>query len=210
MKNYKYIPPADWHFLTPYYDWLCAAFGLGKKFKQRILDLVELRDDEPVLDVGCGTGIFLLAAREKYPGIQITGLDPDESALEIARKRLEKAGIKDVPLLRGYVESLPFLPQSAAVCFSTLVFHHLPNEIKKRALAEIHRVLKPGGRLTLTDFGQTKNRLLPRLLWFEKQEYLAGNLTGLLPLYMEEAGFRNIHIVMKKWPLIRTIIAEKK
>lgn len=192
--DYKYIPPITWSFLTPLYDFFCTISGLGAGFKAKILNYVTLKDGMRVADIGCGTGVFLKAAKQKYPGVKFIGLDPDEKALAIAERRFAKVKI-EVELKQAFAESLPLSDSSTDVCFSTLAFHHMPDEIKQKAVREIHRVLKPGGVVVIADFGPSSTFLFSWLLpLFENVEYLHGNLQGLIRKYLQEAGFADMRI----------------
>ncbi|MDP3794055.1 MAG: class I SAM-dependent methyltransferase [Candidatus Uhrbacteria bacterium] len=206
---YRYIPPVTWHWLTPCYDFLCAITGLGKRFRKKVLHAIALRGDETVIDVGCGTGVFLALAKKTYPRLPLIGIDPDKEALAIAKRRLLKKNL-DVELHEAFAESLPIPNASADVCFSTLAFHHMPNEIKQKALQEIYRILKPSGRVVIADFGATDSRW-PRALLrlFEKIEYVEGNFKGLIPHYLKQAGFQEIIIAKKHFPAIHLVIAHK-
>lgn len=194
QPSYKYIPPITWPFLTPLYDFFCTISGLGATFKAKILNSVILEDGMRVADIGCGTGIFLKVAKEKYPRATFIGLDPDEKALAIAERRLAKAKL-GVELKLAFAESLVLPDGSIDVCFSTLAFHHMPDEIKQKAVREIHRILKPGGVVVIADFGPSSKFLFSWLLpLFENVEYLRGNLQGLIRKYLREAGFVDIQI----------------
>lgn len=206
--DYRYIPPITWRFLTPLYDFLCAVSGLGERFKRKILRSVSLKDGMTVLDVGCGTGVFLALLKETYPGVKCIGIDPDQDALGIAERRLKKVRL-GAELREAFAESLPIPAEAVDVCFSTLTFHHMPDEIKRRAAQEMHRVLKPGGLAVIADFGESKSRFLRKILFFEKLEYLEGNLNGAIPRYLKEAGFKEPVVVGAHFPGIQIIRARK-
>jgi len=206
--DYRYIPPITWPILTPLYDFFCVIGGLGTRFKKKVLRAISLREGMHVLDIGCGTGVLLKAAKEMYPKVSFIGCDPNKKALAIAERRLAKAKLS-VELTEAFAESLPFPNGSLDVCFSTLAFHHMPNEIKRRAIAECYRILSPGGRIVIADLGETKSILLRKALFFEKIEYLEGNFTGVIPRFLTEAGFKGIRIVGRHFPCIDIIVAEK-
>gem|GEM_PF-1290411 len=208
QPDYRYIPPAGAHMLTRLYDSFCVIFGLGKSFKKNIANSVKLNDSCVVADIGCGTGVFLEILQRKYPKARIIGIDPDKKALEIARKRTSKMN-GSVQIINAFAESLPVDSNSVDACFSTLALHHMPDEIKEKALEEMYRILKPSGQIIITDFGQTDNRLMRKVLFFEKIEYIEANFKGLIPQYLERIGFKNIRIAGKKFPSIHTVLAEK-
>lgn len=118
-----------------------------------------------VLEIGAGTADALLLAARAVPGITAIGLDPDEAALAIARRKASRAGL-DVQLDRGYADRLPYPDGSVDRVLSSFMLHHLPADEKPGALCEVRRVLAPGGRLHLLDFAHdpTATGPLTRLL----------------------------------------------
>lgn len=207
--SYHYIPPASFHILTRFYDALCFLVGLGASFRRRILAAAPIAPHEHIVDVGCGTGIFIREALKKESTVAILGVDPDEKALGIAHRRLASYG-RRVELTQGFAEALPVADDCLDACYSTLAFHHMPDDIKRSAIQEMYRVLKLGGRVVITDFGPSKSWWVRAILFFERHEYLDGNFRGLIPQFLDEVGFHNIRVVLQKFPHIETVVAEKK
>lgn len=110
-----------------------------------------LRPGETVLDVGSGGGIdTIVAARAVGPTGEAIGVDLLEEMCERARRHAEEAGVAAwTRFLRGAMEDLPLPDESVDVVVSNGVINLSPR--KSRALAEIHRVLRPGGRLCVSD-----------------------------------------------------------
>lgn len=132
--------------------------GQGRELRRRTATLARLRPGEQVLDVGCGTGTLAMdVARRVGRAGRVVGIDP--SAEQIARANA-KAIRRHVPIefQIGVIEQLPFLDQTFDVVLSTLMMHHLPASLKRQGLAEIARVLKPGGRLVIADFTRKQER----------------------------------------------------
>ena len=102
---------------------------------------------ERVLDVGCGPGHAALAFAER--GASLAAVDLSEAMLEQARRLAAERGLADVEFRRGDVESLPFPDASFEVVTSRYSAHHYPHP--ERALAEVARVLRPGGCFLLSD-----------------------------------------------------------
>lgn len=212
--GYKYIPPLEYHFLTPFYDRLCSLVGFGEAMRREILSIAKFKPGDVILDVGCGTGVFFEVLKRQYPAQKIIGVDPDSQSLEIAKKRL--AQHRNIELIQAFGEAIPLASGSVDVVFSTLALHHMPNEAKRKTIAEMHRVLKPEGTVVITDFGPSRSLLLYRLLLFwEESKYLLGNLKGLVRQYLADAGFRNIRVAHKRslvlhfFKIVETVIAEK-
>lgn len=99
-----------------------------------------------LLDIGCGTGQLLAALSQRHPDCRLTGLDPVEAMLSQARRRVPAS----VVLLEGWADALPLADASQDQVLSCNMFHYLTDP--ERALAEIRRVLKPGGALVVTDW----------------------------------------------------------
>ncbi len=136
----------------------CWFRGQGRVLRRRAATLARLLPGEQVLDVGCGTGTLALdVARRVGRTGRVAGVDP--SAEQIARARA-KAARRHVPIAFqvGVIEQLAFPDQTFDVVLSTLMLHHVPAPLKRQGLAEIARVLKPGGRLVLADFTRKQDR----------------------------------------------------
>lgn len=104
-----------------------------------------------VLDIGCGTGSLLIRAGLAQPRADLIGVDPDERMLGSARAKALRAGVP-IRFDRGYGEALPLADGSVDRVFSTLMLHHMDGaDGQARLLAEVRRVLAPGGVLLLAD-----------------------------------------------------------
>lgn len=190
--KYKFAPGFLFSFLTPFYDFVVEQGGLGKSFQQKVLKVAEIKDGQRVLDLGCGSGTFLMMVKKSYPDCKVIGVDPDKKMLSLAKNK----GLDDSELVQSLAEELPFRASQFNVVVSSLTFHHLPTEIKKQTLKEIYRVLKDGGRFLLADIGKQsslfwkiKFLLDPERLLITR-EYMKDNLEGKIPSFLEEAGFK--------------------
>jgi ubiquinone/menaquinone biosynthesis C-methylase UbiE len=101
-----------------------------------------------VLDIGCGTGLFAARLREALPGARVTGVDLVSGMLARGRERWRKLAETAAPV-QGDSERLPFDSAAFDVVTCANSFHHYPHQ--DRAVAEMRRVLRPGGRLILVD-----------------------------------------------------------
>lgn len=192
--SYKPIPAFSYDFLTPAYDVLLNLMGFGDGQRSKIVDLLNLKQSERLLDVGCGTGSLLKVAKRKFPTVSMVGIDIDQKVLNIAGNKFQKEGL-DIDLIKTGAEKLPFKTASFDAIVSTLIFHHLPYEIKRQALKEIHRVLKPNGRFLLVDFGKLKLPLklvyyLEVLIKIPEAKTAKDNVEGKIPGLLKETGFK--------------------
>ncbi|HST19335.1 MAG TPA: arsenite methyltransferase [Gaiellaceae bacterium] len=122
-----------------------ASLGCGNP-----IVVAELREGETVLDLGSGGGIdVILSAKRVGPTGRAYGLDMTDEMLELARKNATDAGITNAVFLKGLIEDVPLPAESVDVVISNCVIN-LSTE-KPRVLAEIARVLKPGGRVGVSD-----------------------------------------------------------
>src|SRR5262249_42404783 len=111
------------------------------------------------LGVAWGPGTLVLLARRRQPQATVIGIDGDPVILGIARQKAERAGIA-VQLDEGMAYALPYADASFDAVTSTLMLHHLTPDQQERTLAEVRRVLRPGGRLVVADFAPPHNRLM--------------------------------------------------
>jgi arsenite methyltransferase len=169
---------------------LLASLGCGNPTA-----LAQLNAGDVVLDLGSGGGIdVLLSARRVGPTGKAYGLDMTDEMLALANHNKEKAGVSNVEFLKGEIENIPLPDNSVDVIISNCVINLSAD--KDRVLQEVFRVLKPGGRLAVSDV-VTRGEIAPEirqsiLLWvgciagaLEENEYRAK---------LAAAGFEQIEV----------------
>jgi ubiquinone/menaquinone biosynthesis C-methylase UbiE len=112
--------------------------------------VTDLSPGERVLDLGSGGGIdVLLSAQRVGPTGQAYGLDMTDEMLELARRNAADAGVSNVEFLKGYIEEIPLGDDAVDVVISNCVINLSTD--KSAVFSEIHRVLRPGGRVGVSD-----------------------------------------------------------
>ncbi len=146
-----FLPGMSRNWLLPLYDPLTRLLGV-RRIHRRLLDQAGLRPGQRVLEIGCGTGNLLLAAKRTQPAVTVVGVDPDLTALARAHRKARRRGLA-VQLDRGYADELPYADDSVDVVLSSFMLHHVPAGEREPAMREVLRVLRPGGALHLVDVG---------------------------------------------------------
>ena len=167
--------------LIPVYNWGFNVLGGHRHdaFRRRVIELADLRGDEDLLDAGCGTGLTMLRIAEQHPGCRVCGIDLSPKMIEVARNDAGKRRL-DVDLRSGSITDLPYPDAAFDVVLTNIMFHHLDLAEKRQAVAEIARVLRPGGRFVSAEFGPRARNRVERHL--SKGEYT------LYPSHLAEAG----------------------
>jgi demethylmenaquinone methyltransferase/2-methoxy-6-polyprenyl-1,4-benzoquinol methylase/phosphoethanolamine N-methyltransferase len=176
------------------YDLFVALLTLGRAgaLRDRTIELARITPGEDVLDVGCGTGEIAMRAKVRTgPTGSVAGIDPAAEMIAMARQKAARAGL-EIDYRVAAAEALPFADATFDVAVSSLMMHHLPEDLKPRALAEIGRVLNPGGHLVVVDFQRPSSRLgrLAPVWLLHRSENAEGLLE--LPALLNAAGFTAI------------------
>jgi arsenite methyltransferase len=180
--------------------------------------LASLKPGETVVDLGSGAGFdCFLAANKVGQAGKVIGVDMTHEMIEKARENARKSGYQNVEFRLGEIENLPVADNGADIIISNCVINLVPN--KSRVFAEAFRVLKPGGRVMISDIVLHKG--LPDFIMNSIEAYV-GCLSGAVLktdylAAMEKAGFRNITIMsedaipieeMLNDPTVQTLIAK--
>ena len=183
-----FLPAAGHDLFLPLYDPIANLMGFGRS-RQELISQANVKSDHHILDIGCGTGTFIVLLKRQYPTVRVVGLDPDAKALRRAENKLRRAGVS-VQLDQGFADQLPYETDSFDRVFSSLMFHHLEEREKEKTLSEVRRVLKPGGSFHLLDFtADGSHGYLARL--FHSHAMMKDNTDQRLLQLMNDAGFTN-------------------
>lgn len=176
-----------------HYDTLTRLLLLGrdKALRARTVDLAGVKSGDSVLEVGCGTGEVTLVAKARAGSAgRVAGIDASPEMIEVARAKAAQQGV-DIDFRHALIEALPFPDHTFDVVLSSLMMHHLPDDLKQDGLREISRVLKPGGHLLVVDIQRPtnlRNHVLMALLMHSHID----TGTHHLPAMMGAAGFTRI------------------
>jgi SAM-dependent methyltransferase len=139
--------------------------GVGNPFS-----LGEIKEGDAVMDIGCGVGIDLIfAAKIVGPSGRVVGVEMVSEMLDRGKRNIKTMGLENVTFVEGSAEKLDFPEDSFDVVISNGVFNLIPN--KEGAVAEVFRLLKPGGRFMIADqllVGALQKDLKSRIdSWFQ-------------------------------------------
>lgn len=187
-----------------FYDLSANIMTLGRVHRLRTLtvDRALLKPGEKVLDVGCGTGGVIIAAKRRVgKNGGVAGIESAPEMIAIARRKASRAEL-EIVFRVGVIESLPFPDETFDAVTSSLMMHHLPEHVQVKALSEIRRVLrspdlvsgKPGGRLLIADMMRPSPSFLKRFFTSLVLHHGHGMQFGIedLPELLKEAGFNEI------------------
>lgn len=192
-----YIPALRYSWLTSFYDPVISLTTREKTFKSQLIKLSSINKGDRIIDIGSGTGTLAIWLKENEPDARVVGLDGDPQILSIAKRKAKAYGL-DINFRQGLSFDIPYEDETFNHCFSSLFFHHLTLDNKKKTFAEIFRVLKKGGKLYIADWGKPVN-ILMRILFYQIQ-LLDGftttndNKNGILTALMGDVGFKEVAV----------------
>ena len=182
---------------APLYDWLAPLMTLGAEHRLHRRVVARLALDRPaaVLDVGCGTGTLTRQIFDALPADaprRVCGVDAAEAMIAVAVKKAgDRPGLEFAAAL---AEELPYSGATFDRVLSTFFFHHLNFDLKVKSLAEIWRVLRPGGQAAILDV-DIPYSLFGKVCawsgyWLFHQAEIAENIQGKLRAALDESPWR--------------------
>jgi len=208
----KFIPALNKRWLTPLYDPFLQYIIREEGFKKRLVELVNPRPGQRIVDIGCGTGTLTLMIKRAEPAAVVVGLDADDDVLEIARRKAAQDGGRAILWRQGFSYDLPFPDGTVDLVTASMMLHHLDRTDKLATFREVRRVLRPGGRFLIVDFGPPHEPIMRLAAKFISHfEQTRDHFSGLLPGMLREAGFTKVEEIDGArgfYGLISTIMAE--
>jgi ubiquinone/menaquinone biosynthesis C-methylase UbiE len=201
-RELAYVPAAGRRALTRLYDPVVALTMREGSWRPPLVEGISasLPPGGLVVDVGAGTGALALRLAARRPDARVVAVEPDEEVLGIARA---KPGAERVEWRQGLAGRLPLEPGEADAAVLSLVLHHLTPGARRAALADLLRVLRPGGRLYVADWGRPRG-WLPRLGFaalrlLDGRENTREHAEGQLSAIVGDCGFTTVELSRRLW-----------
>lgn len=176
-----------------------AADAMRRRALKPIAEWLQGRNQRQLtgLDVGCGTGRLLAFLHGAWPGLRLTGIDLSAPYLEEARRLIGRTA--RVKLDEAAAEVLPFDDASLDLVVSSFLLHELPKKVRADVLAEMARVVKPGGLVVIVDSIQRGDKpdwdgLLDLFPYYFHEPYYADYVGGSVEGWCEAAGLRPVSL----------------
>lgn len=192
----RYVPAAGRVGSRRFYDATIALTMREERWRPLLRDraLSAVPPEGHVVDVGAGTGALAISLVTARPDVTVTAVDGDAEILALAQA---KPGAERVDWDRRLADDLPLATATVDAVVISLVLHHLGADAKRRTLTEVARVLRPGGRVHIADWGRPATPLL-RAAFFALQvidgfEGTRDHALGRVPEFVRAAGFSEVH-----------------
>jgi len=192
MLDYTPAAPQLW-----LYDFLVALLTRERTWRGRLLDEIQPQAEDRIADIGCGTATLITLICKRASPARLIGIDPDPKVLELARAKTNGLS-REIDYRLGYLREAQQHLAGIGVnkIVSSLVFHQVPLDEKRRGLMAMHAALVPGGQLYIADYGLQRTRLMRKLFRIVQEgdgyENTQPNADGVLIGLMHDAGFVDV------------------
>jgi ubiquinone/menaquinone biosynthesis C-methylase UbiE len=164
-----------------------------RALREETLDLARLAPGESYLEVGCGTGTLTIAARQRVgPAGRAAGIDIIPGMIDRCRDKAARAGL-DVSFQVGSIDAIPFPAREFDAVVGSFMIFHMSEPVRRKGIEEVHRVLKPGGRLLLLDMAlpeKPASRAIARALFGGMLQHDVQELKPVL----ETSGYDDVEL----------------
>jgi ubiquinone/menaquinone biosynthesis C-methylase UbiE len=190
--------------IAPTYDAYMRKMTFGREaaLREMTVRLAQVKPGDSVLEVGCGTGSLTLAAkRQAGPSGMVAGIDIIPMMIELSQRKAEQAR-EEITFQLGSITGIPFPDNQFDVVMGSFMIFHTSEDTRRKGITEIHRVLKPHGRLLLLDLAMPKawlQRAIAQRIIF--QGGLEHDLQELVPS-LEAAGFTDMEYGPAKFSIM--------
>jgi demethylmenaquinone methyltransferase/2-methoxy-6-polyprenyl-1,4-benzoquinol methylase len=213
LRWYKYFSRIYDLFIRLLLFLLNGGFGGAKRWRQSIVDRVDPRPGEKIIDICCGTGTLTIMLAERLAGEgEVVGLELSGAQLRVAREKKRHQGLT---FLEGDAQKLPFENgyfDKGIVCGA---LHEMPGVVRREVLSETHRVIRPGGRMVFVEQNS------PQRKWKRTLFDLLERLNPEYPTYkdlmqsglineIEAGGFRVVRSEVVCWEFFQMVVAAKQ
>ncbi len=192
-----FTPALGFNALTPVYDLAIAIFTRERIWRTRLIDAIDPNPNDLILDIGCGTGSLAHFIDQACSSASYLGLDPDEQAVNIAKKRAQQKSIA-ARFVTGFFDGSETVEGNRPnKIVTSLVLHQTPLPEKRRIIKQAYDLLPVGGVLIIADYGEQKTALM-RFLFRWTVQALDGlddtqpNADGVLPDLLKDTGYTDI------------------
>jgi SAM-dependent methyltransferase len=199
-------------FVKTFFFLFNGGFGGERRWRESIIDWLDLQPGEKVLDICSGTGtLAMMLARGLAGEGETVGIEISASQLRVARKKEKIPGLF---FIQGDAQQISFSDghfDKSVICGA---LHEMPQKVRQHVLAEAYRVTRPGGRIVISEHNKPRQRWKANLFDFLERfnpEYptYKNMLECGLASEIESAGFRIVKTDVTCWDYFQIVMAEK-
>lgn len=161
MREAEFTPALGHSALTPLYDAAIRLLTRERLWREALVDQINPKDGDTILDVGCGTGSLAILLKRRAPQARVVGLDPDPEVLATAANKAKWAKV-DIEWRRGFAHDADSFGEFDQIV-STLVFHQVPPAEKLAGIRAMFSAVRPGGFVHIADYCRQPDWLMRQL-----------------------------------------------